>query len=87
MTKARPGDSYHNWGLAFDFVVVAGKVPSWDARLDWNKNGLWDYKEVGEIGKKIGLTWGGDWGWDSGHFEWPVLTLKELKAGKKPPEA
>lgn len=86
MTNAKPGDSYHNYGLAFDFVVLKDKVASWDERLDVNSNHLWDYVEVGNIGKSYGLTWGGDWGWDAGHFEWRVLSIKELKSGKRPDE-
>lgn len=26
-------------------------------------------RKAGEVGKRIGLTWGGSWGWDSPHFE------------------
>jgi hypothetical protein len=72
--------------MAFDFVVLRDKVASWDERLDVNHNSLWDYVEVGSIGKALGLTWGGDWGWDAGHFEWRALSIKELKAGKRPDE-
>jgi len=81
VTKAKAGDSFHNYGMAFDFVILEDNVPSYSDRLDWNGNRLWDYKEVGEIGKALGLAWGGDWGWDAGHFEYKAFTLKELKAG------
>jgi len=86
VTQAKPGYSYHNYGLAFDFVILAGTVPTYSDRVDWNKNEYWDYKEVGEIGKSLGLNWGGDWGWDAAHFEMRVLPLRELRAGKEPPK-
>lgn len=46
---------------AFDFVLlVHGKV-CWDTNMDSNHDGFRDYQQIGEIGKSIGLEWGGDW--------------------------
>lgn len=55
VTKAKGGQSFHNFGLAFDIVVLdsVGKA-DWDvAHPSW--------KRSAEIGKSLGLEWGGDW--------------------------
>lgn len=56
-TKAAPGQSYHNYGLAFDVVhlLKGGKSIDYHSSDDewWN--------EIGKIGKAFGLEWGGDW--------------------------
>jgi hypothetical protein len=39
------------------------------------------YDELGDIGKSLGMRWGGDfaWGRDAGHFEYhPGLTIEEV---------
>lgn len=83
VTNARGGYSFHNFGLAFDFCVcdiVGGKlVPNWFVDLRW--------KRVGEIGKSLGLEWGGDWTSfrDYPHFQQTFgLTLAQLRNGVKP---
>lgn len=61
VTHARPGQSYHNFGLAFDVVPMINGQPDWNSP-HWQK--------IGEMGKAQGLTWGGDWKWkDWGHFQ------------------
>lgn len=76
VTNARGGDSYHNYGLAVDVVFLDEKNRlSWSPRHDW--------KRLGELGKKFGLKWGGDFSKlkDLCHFEYhPKLTIKDLKA-------
>lgn len=58
--------SAHSWGVAFDFCKnVKGK------EFD-DSDGF--FKKVGEIGKSIGLTWGGDW---KGFVDKPHLELTE----------
>lgn len=53
--------SKHNVGEAFDIAIVKGNGVSWKAQ---------DYQRIGELGKSIGLVWGGDWRMrDYGHFE------------------
>jgi len=52
VTKARGGYSNHNFGLAFDVTIFKGATPVWDSP---------QYKTVGQIGKALGLEWGGDW--------------------------
>ena len=51
VTNARGGESYHNYGVAFDVVEIK------DGEALWNN----EWKEIGEIGKKYGFEWGGDW--------------------------
>jgi peptidoglycan L-alanyl-D-glutamate endopeptidase CwlK len=47
---------------AFDFYIIDkfGKV-TWSTTADTNQDGHPDYIQVGEIGKKYGLEFGGDW--------------------------
>jgi len=47
---------------AFDFYIINkfGKV-TWSTTDDTNNDGHPDYIQVGEIGKKYGLEYGGDW--------------------------
>lgn len=91
VTNARPGHSFHNFGLAVDVVpneLIAlpdwGDTPAHRTRADT----LW--KQLGGIGKAIGLTWGGDFLHlpDRPHFEWAGgLTLAQLRAGARPGSA
>lgn len=73
VTWARPGDSPHNYGAAFDFCFV-GKVPYPD------DDQLWE--AVGITGELCGLSWGGRWKKlvDKPHFENPAW--RDLK-GKR----
>jgi D-alanyl-D-alanine carboxypeptidase len=75
VTKARPGDSYHQYGLAFDVVPDAYKnMP------DWNPSGPY-WVQIGQIGESLGLTWGGRWlSPDEPHFELNAAPISELKA-------
>ena len=53
VTRVKGGYSFHNFGVAFDFVpIVNGKAV-------WNDNDLW--AKCGSIGRAVGLEWGGDW--------------------------
>jgi len=67
VTYAKPGSSYHNFGLAADYWV-APLTPA--KRL-----------QFGRIAESLGLTWGGRWRMaDMGHVEWRLLPLSELRA-------
>ena len=60
-TNARGGQSWHNYGMAFDVGLFHGDDYLEDSPL---------YKEVGKIGRGLGLEWGGDWKWkDEPHFQ------------------
>lgn len=62
VTNARGGQSYHNYGLAIDFVLtdLYGNA-QWSLERDANGNGVSDWEDVGNIAKSVGFTWGGDW--------------------------
>jgi len=89
VTDARPGYSYHNFGLAVDVVPTRlltlrnwGETPNYreEARAIWH--------QLGAIGVDIGLKWGGDFPTikDRPHFEWSDgLSLAQLRAGARPP--
>lgn len=87
VTKARGGESMHNYGLAFDVALVKNGRAVWDEDADLNKNQLADWEEVGRLGEELGLEWGGRWRFpDRPHFQYTFgLTIKDLKAGKRPP--
>lgn len=55
VSQAKGGQSFHNFGLAFDIVVLDDV-----GRADWDTNNP-AWKQAGEIGKSVGLEWGGDW--------------------------
>lgn len=63
VTNAKGGQSIHNYGLAFDIVLLTndGKTASWDTVKDFDGDGKADWMEVINIFKKHGWTWGGDW--------------------------
>jgi peptidoglycan LD-endopeptidase CwlK len=53
VTNAKGGQSKHNFGNAVDFAFIDkdGKI-SWDLNL---------FRKLGNIAKRHGLHWGGDW--------------------------
>lgn len=52
VTKARGGQSYHNYGLAIDFCLLV------DGKTSWNVNTNW--LTVVQTFKDAGFVWGGD---------------------------
>ena len=83
VTNAKPGQSYHNYGLAADIVLLLpGGQVSWDRRVDLDKDGRSDWDEVVYVFKQYGWKWGGDWisFKDYPHFEKSFgLSVKELR--------
>lgn len=63
VTNAKGGQSIHNYGLAFDIVLLLdeGKSASWDTVKDFDGDGKSDWMEVIDIFKRHGWEWGGDW--------------------------
>lgn len=82
VTHATAGNSWHNYGLAFDFCLVGpdGKSASWDIGADYDRDGQPDWAEVGEAGESLGMEWGMRWSAkkrDGDHFEYhPDLSLE-----------
>ena len=78
VTKAKGGQSIHNYGLALDIVLIKDKdgngtfeTASWEDTIDFDKDGKADWMEIVNIFKANGWTWGGDWKSfkDKPHFE------------------
>lgn len=74
VTKAKGGQSNHNYGVAFD--VVPGALlgqPNWAP-----ESPLWT--QLGEIGQKTGLEWGGNWKFvDKPHFQMKGANWREMQ--------
>jgi peptidoglycan L-alanyl-D-glutamate endopeptidase CwlK len=58
VTKARPGSSWHNYGLAIDLGLFSEGI-----YLDERAPGRADilYKQIGAIAAKHGIEWAGNW--------------------------
>ena len=81
VTKAKPGTSMHNFGLALDFVTCDG----FGKNIDWVVGRNW--KRAAAIAKELGFTWGGDWKsfYDAPHIEYSRgFTASQIAAGKWP---
>lgn len=79
VTKAKPGQSFHNYGLAIDVVPIVNGKAIWDKEEFWQK--------LGVIGEAVGFEWGGRWKFiDKPHFQFPkntkYNTLLQLKMNK-----
>jgi len=78
VTKAKAGQSWHNWRCALDVVPLVNGKAVWDDQALW--------KKVGEIGKSCGLEWAGDWVTfkEFPHFQYTGgLTIAQLQQGAK----
>jgi peptidoglycan L-alanyl-D-glutamate endopeptidase CwlK len=78
VTNARGGNSYHNWGLAFDA-----------APFEYNQisNDNAKFKKMGSLGEQVGLKWGGSFKAivDLPHFQYTFdLSTEDLLNGKRP---
>lgn len=80
VTNARGGNSYHNWGFAFDVAPFVNNVISDDPTK---------YNLLGRLGESVGLEWGGRFKSivDLPHFQYTFgLTSYDLQNGKRPPK-
>jgi peptidoglycan L-alanyl-D-glutamate endopeptidase CwlK len=84
VTDAMGGDSYHNWGLAFD------AAPTKNGQIDWNDTAA--FNRMGALGQQAGLEWGGNWTSvkinlvDLPHFQYTFgLSTEQLLEGARPP--
>jgi peptidoglycan L-alanyl-D-glutamate endopeptidase CwlK len=89
VTKAKGGQSYHNYGLAIDIVLLVDKdkngtfeTASWDLKTDFDGDGKSDWQEVVGVFKRYGYEWGGDWKFlDAPHFQKTLgKSVAELQA-------
>jgi len=80
VTKARPGSSWHNYGLAIDLglfkdgVYLDGRNPTLADKL---------YAEIGALAGKMGIEWAGNWKsfQETPHFQVTFgLTLAQVRA-------
>lgn len=83
VTDAMGGDSYHNWGLAFDCAPVVNGVIAWSDTDRFN--------QMGRLGQQVGLEWGGHWTTfnvalvDMPHFQFTYgLSTEQLLNGARP---
>lgn len=65
VTNARPGTSWHNFGLAVDVAPFNGGIP------DWNSNHP-AWKRIVSIGESVGLVSGSGW---RTFPDWPHLQM------------
>lgn len=68
VTNAKGGQSIHNYGLAFDIVLLYDndkngtfEEASWSMIKDYDKDGKADWKEIVDYFKSKGWEHGGDW--------------------------
>lgn len=83
VTNAKPGESFHNYGLAFDVVPLEAGKPIWDS-------GYPVWQTIGKIGKECGLEWAGDWQRfkEFPHFQYTGgLSLAQVRQGQRPENA
>lgn len=79
VTNCMGGDSFHNYGLAFD-VCFVGKDPYLDSDIDKRRK----WFNLGAVGVSAGLTWGGNFRIykDMPHFQMDLngtIRIAELK--------
>ena len=81
--KGSTYSSMHQWGVAFDFYLIMDVDGDGKTNDDAYNNATRLFNQVGAIGKKLGLEWGGSWKSpvDLPHFQLPDWgsTAKLLK--------
>jgi peptidoglycan LD-endopeptidase CwlK len=79
VTNCKGGQSYHNYGLAVDFVPII------NGKCDWNDK--WMFAEVGKLGEFLGFEWGGHFKKlaDFDHLQYTFgYSIKRLQHGDYP---
>lgn len=68
VTNAKPGSSYHQYGLALDFVILLDRDSngtyeevSWSTVRDGDVDGVADWEEIALVFMLHGYEWGGQW--------------------------
>ena len=89
VTNADAWQSIHNYGLAFDIVLLVDtdnsgtfETATWDVKKDFDKDLQADWMEVTNYFKAKGYEWGGDWKFKDGpHFQKTFgLTWQQMKS-------
>lgn len=79
VTNAKAGQSFHNYGVAFDFVPIVNGKAQWNDRAA--------FKRCGFIAEDIGLEWAGRWKGrmvETAHCQFTGgKTIAQLQAGAK----
>lgn len=79
VTNAKAGQSFHNYGVAFDFCPIV------NGKCQWNDAEL--FKRCGVIAESVGLEWSGRWSGkmkETAHCQYTGgLTIQDLQSGKK----
>jgi peptidoglycan L-alanyl-D-glutamate endopeptidase CwlK len=97
VTWARGGESFHNYALAWDLVIVLDQdgngsyeKASWDMKIDLDGDGISDWREIVEIAIKYGYECGCNWNkpkTDNPHFQktfgHSIMDLKAMFLAKK----
>lgn len=60
VTNAKGGQSFHNYGLALDFVFIYKGKADWSTEKDFDKDGISDWREVAKVFTDAGWVWGGN---------------------------
>ena len=82
VTKARGGESFHQYKVAFDIVPLRNGKCVWGTKGEDKK--LWVH--LGELGESVGLEWAGRWkGFpEFPHFQFTGgLSIEDLKGGRR----
>lgn len=80
-TWAGPGQSIHNYQMAFDAVPLVAGRPMWSAEL---LEDLHRWEVMGELAESAGLEWGGRWPekkMDRPHCQAQKVDWRELIGG------
>lgn len=84
ITKARPGESMHNYGFAADLAFT---LPNGTRLHQDDPRSLAAYRALGPMAAELGLQWGGSWGAglvDMPHFEPMNYSWQQARRGTRP---
>ena len=79
VTRAKPWSSYHQYGVAADFVLFIEGKWSWDDSSSERRR--W-WSRLHDIAREHGLE---SLNWENPHLQMAGLSINELRAGRYPP--